>query len=281
VSDCPSCCFSQRPFSCAGFADFGSRLHVDFQTTTRWNTYVALAIAGALYGASGLALTRRCDCRDGAGFERDQCNGCSRISLPRKLDARATFGHILRNPLIWSCVIGLALNLSGLPLPNSSLCSGKSSPRFPRARMVLVGAGLEIDDVLKPNAAFSIAAFLKLIFNADFRGRDRTRARFIRPSARRCGHRIQRARGFGDIHSRPRWAATRRWSRAILSFQTLLASRRFRSRSRLRPGCGHEAAMKTAAKTRRFILANSATIVTGTFRSLALVVHALIVRAGP
>ncbi|HKJ04490.1 MAG TPA: hypothetical protein VJ974_02750, partial [Geopsychrobacteraceae bacterium] len=87
-----------------------------FQGGVRFNTYVALAIAEALFGAEGLLLAAM-----GAGFMIPLINvlcvsafsltvGAARVSLKQFFLSLAT------NPLILGCVIGGSLNVTGIGL---------------------------------------------------------------------------------------------------------------------------------------------------------------------
>jgi predicted permease len=71
---------------------------------------------------------------------------------------------VVKNPLIWACIIGLAVNLTHIPLPKlwydvadalggSSLAIG----------LLLTGAGLHPEGILRPSLAASIALVLKLV----------------------------------------------------------------------------------------------------------------------
>ncbi len=155
---------SLRPFLARRFAISGAAFTTVFQTTTRWNTYIALAIAGALYGANGLALIAVCIIAMVPLLNVINVGVLALYASEEKLDARATIGHILRNPLIWSCLIGLTLNLSGLLVPKFLVVFGDILGRASLALgLVLVGAGLDIDHFVKPSAGILIATFLKLV----------------------------------------------------------------------------------------------------------------------
>jgi hypothetical protein len=72
-------------------------------------------------------------------------------------------GHMLRNPFIWSSLAGIAINLSGLPLPKVIVTFGEILGRASLALgLLLVGAGLVLGDVLKPDARVYVTAVLKL-----------------------------------------------------------------------------------------------------------------------
>jgi predicted permease len=134
-----------------------------FQTATRWNAFIALAIAEKLYGALGLSLTALV---------------MALIIIPINLYNVAVliwfgggsrglglfFLRIVTNPLIIASALGILCNLAGIEvyspvmrtidmLASASLSLG----------LILVGAGLKIADALKPSAPAVLAVALKLI----------------------------------------------------------------------------------------------------------------------
>jgi predicted permease len=135
-----------------------------FQTSTRWNSYISLALAGALYGAAGLALMSVPLIARVPLFNVLSVWVLAHFASDEKMDKREMAGHILRNPLIWSCIVGIAINLLGLPLPKFAIAFGDILGRASLAiGLLLVGAGLAIGDVWKLNAGIVIATVLKLM----------------------------------------------------------------------------------------------------------------------
>ena len=73
-------------------------------------------------------------------------------------------GHVLRNPFIWSSLAGIAINLAGMPLPKAIVVFGEILGRASLALgLLLVGAGLVLGEVLKPDARVYVTAVLKLL----------------------------------------------------------------------------------------------------------------------
>ena len=135
-----------------------------FQTSTRWNSYITLALTGALYGASGLALTSVPLIALVPLFNILSVWVLAHFASDEKMDMREMAGHILRNPLIWSCIVGIAINLLGLPLPKFAIAFGDILGRASLAiGLLLVGAGLTIGNIWKLNASVLIATILKLV----------------------------------------------------------------------------------------------------------------------
>ena len=89
-----------------------------FQGGVRFNTFVALAIAENLFGRDGLFLAAL-----GAGFMIILINLLCVSAFSLAVHSRTGFapkrllGDLLRNPLIFGCVIGVGLNVFGLKLP--------------------------------------------------------------------------------------------------------------------------------------------------------------------
>jgi malonate transporter and related proteins len=133
-----------------------------FQTTTRWNGFVALAIAAKTSGATGLTMV---------GLVM------AAIIIPlnlinvtvllwfsgRERSYRALAYKIVTNPLILSTALGILVNLARIPiyepvmqtidlLSQASLSLG----------LLTVGAGLRVMDALKPKLLVLLAVVLKL-----------------------------------------------------------------------------------------------------------------------
>ncbi len=71
---------------------------------------------------------------------------------------------VVRNPLIWACAIGLALNVLHVPLPRIwhevADALGRSSLAI---GLLVTGAGLHLAGMFRPSLAASVAVFLKLV----------------------------------------------------------------------------------------------------------------------
>jgi predicted permease len=134
-----------------------------FQGATRWNTFIALALAGALFGQKGVTLA-----------------AVAMVAMIPVLNLFAVLVHaryakggsprpgeigraLATNPLILACVIGMAVNLSGLPVPKTLLDIGRmlGQASLPLA-LILVGAGLNLAGALVPKASVFASTALKL-----------------------------------------------------------------------------------------------------------------------
>jgi predicted permease len=85
------------------------------QSNVRWNTFVALSLAGSLFGDEGLALTAIA-----AAAMIPTANVISVLGFTHYGDTqekRHPFRELLQNPLVIACILGIGINLSGLVLP--------------------------------------------------------------------------------------------------------------------------------------------------------------------
>jgi hypothetical protein len=156
---------------CLALQPLLSRLAIDgpaftsvFQGAIRWQTYVALAVAGNLFGNTGLALASVAMVAIIPLVNVLSVAVLAHYASPERQSVRAILMTVLRNPLIWACVIGLAINVVHLPLPKlwhqvadalggSSLAIG----------LLVTGAGLHLEGLLRPSAAAALGVVFKLI----------------------------------------------------------------------------------------------------------------------
>lgn len=139
-----------------------------FQTATRWNAFIALAVAEKLFGAIGLSLTALI-----MALLIIPINFFNIAVLTWFGGAGRGIGFfflkIVTNPLIISSALGIAFNLTGLEpydpvmtaidmLASASLGLG----------LILVGAGLKVADTLTPSVPALLAVALKLIVMPTF-----------------------------------------------------------------------------------------------------------------
>jgi len=135
-----------------------------FQGATRWQTYVALAVSGNLFGTAGLALASVAMVAIIPLVNVLSVAVLAHYASPEKQSLRSIVMTLLRNPLIWACAIGLVINVIHLPLPKiwhqvadalggSSLAIG----------LLVTGAGLHLEGLLRPSAAAVLGVVLKLI----------------------------------------------------------------------------------------------------------------------
>ena len=134
-----------------------------FQTSSRWNAFVALAIAEKLYGASGLALVALV-----MATIIIPINFINVIMLAwcgsGARDLRMMARRIVGNPLILGCAAGVLVNALPFgiypPVEQAIDLIARSSLGL---GMLMVGAGLKINDALRPGPAVLAPTALKLI----------------------------------------------------------------------------------------------------------------------
>ncbi|MFO1108387.1 MAG: AEC family transporter [Bradyrhizobium sp.] len=156
-------CLALRPLLARRNID-GPAFTSIFQGATRWQTYVALAVASNLFGANGLALASVAMVAIIPLVNVFSVSVLAHYASPEKQSPRAIAMTVLKNPLIWACAIGLAVNVTHLPLPklwhDVADALGRSSLGI---GLLVTGAGLHLEGLFRPSLAASIAVFLKLV----------------------------------------------------------------------------------------------------------------------
>ena len=156
-------CLALRPLL-TRFSVDGPAFTSIFQGATRWQTYVALAVSGSLFGDLGLALASVAMVAIIPLVNVFSVSVLAHYASPEKRSPGSIVMTVACNPLIWGCAIGLALNVAHIPLPKlwhevadplgrSSLAIG----------LLVTGAGLHLEGMFRPSLAASVAVFLKLV----------------------------------------------------------------------------------------------------------------------
>ncbi len=134
-----------------------------FQGATRWNSFVAIATAGSLYGQLGLTLTAI-----SVAAMIPLLNLLAVVMLQRHAQDKPivlgpTLKALISNPFIWSSVIGIIINLTGLKLPLIIMRFGDILGAAALGTgLLLVGAGLDVKAALRPRAITWLTTVLKL-----------------------------------------------------------------------------------------------------------------------
>jgi malonate transporter and related proteins len=135
-----------------------------FQGATRWQTYVALAVSGNLAGDLGLALASVAMVAIIPLVNVFCIAVLAHYASPKKQSIGEIAKTVVRNPLIWACGIGLAINLLHLPLPKIwhevADALGRSSLAI---GLLVTGAGLHLEGLFRPSAGAAIGTVLKLV----------------------------------------------------------------------------------------------------------------------
>lgn len=111
-----------------------------FQCAYRFNSYIALAVAGMLFGAPGIATMGLV-----VGAAVPLANFVSVGMLARHGEA-GLWREVARNPLIWGTATGFALNLAGFvpPAPLQAFL-GRLADASIALGLITVGAALRLD----------------------------------------------------------------------------------------------------------------------------------------
>ncbi|MGL5115315.1 MAG: AEC family transporter, partial [Beijerinckiaceae bacterium] len=136
-----------------------------FQGVVRWNSFIAIALAGTLHGAEGLTLVALA-----LVLLVPFVNFASAVAMTRHGSAAKPFvllpflAALIRNPFIWSTLLGLAIMASGLRLPGAVLGFVDVLGRGALAAgLLLVGAGLNFSALRQAGAGVTMAVVVRLI----------------------------------------------------------------------------------------------------------------------
>ena len=156
-------CLALRPLLARASVD-GPAFTSIFQGATRWQTYVALAVSDNLFGTHGLALASVAMVAIIPLVNVLSVSVLAHYASSKKQSAGAIAMTVARNPLIWACAIGLALNVAHVPLPRLwhevADALGRSSLAI---GLLVTGAGLHLEGMFRPSLAASVAVLLKLV----------------------------------------------------------------------------------------------------------------------
>lgn len=135
-----------------------------FQGATRWNTFVAIALAGSLHGPRGVALMAVAVAAMAPLLNALALYVLMRFAGGPRQSARQILKTFVTNPFIWSCAVGLALNPIAALLPDPTLSFVDIVGRAAlSAGLLVVGAGLDIRNLAKPGPAYLVPVLLKLV----------------------------------------------------------------------------------------------------------------------
>lgn len=156
-------CMALRPLLTRQFNVSGPAFTSIFQGATRWQTFVALSVAGNLYGDIGITLASVAMVAMIPLLNIFAVAVLATYASPQRLKWPALLLTIARNPLIWACVVGLVLNLLAVPVPRPLHEFMDALGRCSLAiGLLVVGAGLQLNTLHRPTPAALIAVVLKL-----------------------------------------------------------------------------------------------------------------------
>jgi hypothetical protein len=135
-----------------------------FQSAVRWNGFIALPILAKLYDDYGVALVAVII---GALVPLANIMAVAVVAQNaggRRLTLRETIYVVFRNPFIWATALGLAINLSGVPIYAPVMTGlGMLGGAAIGSGLLMVGAGLYTGERFNPTPAVWMGTFLKLI----------------------------------------------------------------------------------------------------------------------
>lgn len=154
---------AHRPLIAALAAD-GPAFTSLFQGAVRWNTYIVLAVAGGLFRAEGITIAAL------ALVAMIPVVNVIAVLVLASFSGRhpPTFGYVVeqlaRNPYIWSCALGAALNALHVPVPKVIVEFGDILGRASLALgLLVVGGGLLLDRLTRPRLIVFASLGLKLL----------------------------------------------------------------------------------------------------------------------
>jgi len=153
-----------RPILERSFGIDGPSFTSIFQGATRWNTFVGIAVAGTLFGQRGVALIAVAIAAMVPLLNLLAFYVFIRFAGRPRQSPWEILRSFVTNPFIWSCAVGLMLNLLLPPLPKPLAGYIEVIGRAALAAgLLIVGAGLDIRRLAKPGLPHVLTAGLKLV----------------------------------------------------------------------------------------------------------------------
>ncbi|WP_257165597.1 AEC family transporter [Bradyrhizobium sp. SRS-191] len=156
-------CLALRPLLARSGVD-GPAFTSIFQGATRWQTYVALSVSGSLFGPTGLAVASVGMIAIIPMVNVFSVAVLAHYASPTRRSMGEIVATIVRNPLIWACIVGLVLNLVHLPLPklwhDAADALGQASLPI---GLLVTGAGLHFEGLRRAGPAAALGVALKLV----------------------------------------------------------------------------------------------------------------------
>jgi malonate transporter and related proteins len=153
-----------RPFLLRWFQVDGPAFTSVLQGIIRWNAFVGLALAAALYGETGLAYASIALATVVPFVNFVSVFALSKYGTGKPLNPKEFIIQLLKNPFITATLIGGMIGLTGLVLPKFLVVStdimGKAALS---AGLLLVGSGLELKSMRNAGAGLWLGTSLRLI----------------------------------------------------------------------------------------------------------------------
>ncbi|MEH2477090.1 malonate transporter [Nitrobacteraceae bacterium AZCC 2146] len=156
-------CMALRPLLVRILGIDGPAFTSVFQGATRWQTFVALSVAGNLWGDLGITLASVAMVAMIPLLNILAVAVLAHYAAPQRLSWPTLLLTIAKSPLIWACVIGLGINLLGVPVVKPLHEFADALGRCSLAMgLLVVGAGLQLEGLRRPGAAATLTVVLKL-----------------------------------------------------------------------------------------------------------------------
>jgi malonate transporter and related proteins len=135
-----------------------------FQGATRWNTFVGISVAGSLFGSRGIALIAVAIAAMVPLLNLLAFYVFVRFAGRPRQSPWEILRSFVTNPFIWSCAVGLTLNILAPPLPKpvTAFIDLMGRAALP-AGLLIVGAGLDIRRLARPGVPHLLTSGLKLL----------------------------------------------------------------------------------------------------------------------
>ncbi len=162
-------CLLMRPVLAARLGIDGPAFTSLFQASIRFQTFITLALTAGLYERQGLALASVAIVALIPVLNVLCVTVLAHYAAPKRPSVRTVVAEVVRNPLIWSCVAGIVLNLIALPIPASVYAYADALGRSSLALgLLMVGAGLSVHGLLRPRPVTFMACAFKLVLVPTF-----------------------------------------------------------------------------------------------------------------
>jgi malonate transporter len=156
-------CMALRPLLVRILGIDGPAFTSVFQGATRWQTFVALSVAGNLWGDLGITLASVAMVAMIPLLNILAVAVLAHYASPQRLSWPTLLLTIAKSPLIWACIVGLAINLLGIPVAKPLHEFADALGRCSLAMgLLVVGAGLQLEGQRRPSAAATLTVVLKL-----------------------------------------------------------------------------------------------------------------------
>jgi malonate transporter len=156
-------CFALKPVLARHLGMDGPAFTSLFQGVTRWQTFIALPVAGNLFGDFGLALAAVAVIAMTPVLTVLSVSVLIRYASSTTPGWDSVFVGVVKNPLIWACAAGIALNpvAAWIPKPIDVFVDalGRSSLAL---GLLILGAALRLGELIRPKAITLATCALKL-----------------------------------------------------------------------------------------------------------------------